>query len=82
MNDEQLREWAEKRADDAGRLARELLALKTAFLALVDRLDEIHQDPAYMAVWTVHQMHVGPYRGPTYVAELVAARAALKDAPP
>jgi hypothetical protein len=54
--------------------------LSTALSALVNKLDQIHEDPAYKSVWIIHQMHVGPYRGPTYVAELDAARAALKDA--
>ena len=54
--------------------------LETALSGLVYRLDEIHEDPAFKSVWTVHQLHVGPYRGPTYVDALAAARAALKDA--
>lgn len=52
--------------------------LRGALQGLVDRLDEIHADPAYKTVWTIHQIHVGPYRGPTYVEELARARAALK----
>jgi hypothetical protein len=55
--------------------------LEAALAGLVNRLDEIHEDPAYKSVWTLHQIHVGPYRGPTYVDAMAAARAALKDAP-
>ena len=55
--------------------------LEAALSGIVHRLDEIHEDPAFRSVWTVHQIHVGPYQGPTYVDALAAARAALKDAP-
>ena len=54
--------------------------LREALQGLVDRLDEIHADPAYKSVWTVNQIHVGPYTGPTYVEALARARAALKAA--
>jgi hypothetical protein len=53
--------------------------LREALEGLVNRLDEIHADPAYKSVWTVHQIHVGPYRGPTYVDALARAREALKQ---
>jgi hypothetical protein len=51
--------------------------LREALQGLVDRLDAIHADPAYKSVWTVNQIHVGPYTGPTYVEALARARAAL-----
>jgi hypothetical protein len=53
--------------------------LETTFWAFVNKLDAIHDDPAYKSVWTVHQIHVGPYQGPTYTAELAAARAVLME---
>lgn len=51
--------------------------VEAALRALVSRLDEIHADPAFKSVWLINQLHAGPYRGPTYVAELERARAAL-----
>jgi hypothetical protein len=50
--------------------------LADALRGLVDRLDDVHIDPAYKAVWEIHQLHAGPYAGPTYVADLEKARAA------
>jgi hypothetical protein len=54
--------------------------IEQALRALVDRLDEIHADPAFKSVWVVNQIHAGPYRGPTYVDALARARAALSPA--
>ncbi len=49
---------------------------------LVERLDYIHASSEYQAVWSMYQNHVatGPvgYEGPTYEAELDAARSALR----
>lgn len=53
--------------------------LETTFWAFVNKLDLIHEDPAYKSVWTLHQVHGGEYRGPTYTAELAAARAVLME---
>jgi hypothetical protein len=55
----------------------ETTRLREALQGLVDRLDEIHANPAYKSVWTVNQLHAGPYTGPTYVEALARARAAL-----
>jgi hypothetical protein len=49
----------------------------TAAQALVDRLEFIHADPAYMAVWTSNHIHNGPYSGPQYKNELDDLKAAL-----
>jgi hypothetical protein len=49
--------------------------LRAALARLVDRLDFIHDDDKFKSVWIVNQLHVGPYTGPTYEAELNAARA-------
>lgn len=62
---------AERQTDKATWLLRQL----------ADRLDFIHEDPAYRSVWAINQIHVGPYQGPTYEAELAAARAFLAGAP-
>lgn len=58
-------------------LIDELERVREALKGLVDRLDEIHADPVYKSVWTVNQIHAGPYTGPTYVEALARARAAL-----
>lgn len=55
------------------------VTLHQALKGLVDRLDEIHADPAYRSVWTINQIHAGPYTGPTYVEALARARAALEE---
>jgi len=75
MNELLARAEAAEAALVAERGARE--RIEGALRGLVSRLDAIHDDPAYQSVWTVSQLHVGPYRGPTYVAELATARAAL-----
>ena len=51
-----------------------------ALNGLVHRLDEVHADPAYQSVWTLSQLHNGPYKGPQYVEELEAARRAAQEA--
>ena len=58
--------------------ADEIARLRAALKKLIERLDFVHEDPAYLSVWTVNQFHVGPYQGPTYVDELEAARRALE----
>ena len=52
--------------------------MRAALEGLVNRLDEIHADPAYKSVWTSYYVHGGRYRGPTYVDALARARAALE----
>ena len=75
-------QWSLRRAGEQEDALRARMAqLEAALSGLVNRLDEIHADSAYKSVWTVNQIHVGPYRGPTYVEALDRARAALKDAP-
>lgn len=51
--------------------------LYLAALALVEKMDEVGNDPAYLGVWTLAQLHLGPYKGPQYVKELEALKAAL-----
>ena len=51
--------------------------VRAALQGLVDKLDEIHEDPRYKSVWTSYMIHGGRYHGPTYVEELARARAAL-----
>ena len=54
-----------------------LREMREALEGLVDRLDQIHDDPAYRSVWTSYMIHGGRYDGPTYVDALARAREAL-----
>jgi hypothetical protein len=51
--------------------------LRRALKGLIERLDEVHNDPYYRAVWTVAQMHHGKYEGLTYTEQLDMARSVL-----
>lgn len=47
--------------------------------ALVQRLHAVHAHPAYEAVWNFYLSEGGgPYRGPTYTAELAALEDTLR----
>ncbi len=52
-----------------------------ALVALVNRLREVHSDDAYKSVWTINQIHAGPYQGPTYTEELEAAMVSIACVP-
>jgi len=61
--------------------------VREALKRLVKCMDEIHEHPKFKSVWTINQIHAGPYDGPTYVAELNEAKRVLalpqsKDARP
>jgi hypothetical protein len=57
-------------------------AVRDACAALVKKLDEVHDDLNYKAVWYLYNAHGGTYRGPTYYDELNRAREALKEPTP
>lgn len=44
---------------------------------LVEKLEAVHADPRYLAVWQSYMIHGGRYTEPTYTAELEAAKAFL-----
>lgn len=44
---------------------------------LVDKMETIDNDPRYMNVWEIAQLHLGPYAGPQYKEEFDAVNAAL-----
>lgn len=46
---------------------------------LVLKLQEVHNDPEYLSVWTLHQVRNGNYSGPTYTQELNTLKTKLKD---
>lgn len=52
-------------------------AVFVAAVALVERLSLIHHDVRYLGVWQCAQVHLGPYTGPKYEAELAALRQAI-----
>ncbi len=54
--------------------------LRIAANAVVAKLDVIHDDPKYQAVWQLAAAHQYRYNGPDYVAELRDLRAALDAA--
>ena len=62
-----------------GRLKNENKALLKALKELLERLDFIHLSPEYMAVWEVSQLHIGQYKGPTYVEAFEQARRVLHE---
>jgi hypothetical protein len=68
--------------DPGGEVVRDLIgrmrSLREQASALVWRMDEIHADPLYHAVWMSAGIHGIDYSdGPTYEAELGALRTAL-----
>ena len=54
--------------------------LAEALRTLVEKLDAVHADPRFQAVWTSYMVHGGRYTEPRYDKELSAAKAALTDA--
>ncbi len=57
-----------------------LLEIVEAAEAMRKKLETIHEDSLYSAVWTSWQIHHGPYVGPQYAAEFDALRVALAAA--
>jgi len=57
--------------------AMALRAVREAATALLAKMDAVHADPRYVSVWTVNQIHMGPYTGPKYDDEMTDLRAAL-----
>lgn len=51
--------------------------MREALKGLVEKLDAIHKNARYQAVWECAQFSMGPYTGPDYAKELEQARAAL-----
>jgi hypothetical protein len=63
---------------DLQRLNSENEKLREALIKLVNQLEALHASEDYRAVWCLSQIHNGPYTGPTYTAELNAAKARLE----
>ena len=53
--------------------------LKEALEKLVAKLEFVHEDDRYKAVWECAQLYAGPYDGLTYESELKAAQAILSN---
>lgn len=47
---------------------------------LVSAITRCHDDEGFRTVWTISQLHIGPYAGPQYVNEFQAAKAVLAKA--
>jgi len=58
-------------------LRAENARLRAALDGLVEKLDEVHADRQYQAVWQCSRLRYGQYTGPTYTEELAKAKAAL-----
>jgi hypothetical protein len=71
------REDAEISTKKSARMTARSEAVERAAEALRARLDFVHGNSIYMGVWEIAQLHRGPYRGPTYIAELEALASAL-----
>ena len=63
-----------------GRIQTVVSKVEKAARELVEKLDKVHKNPAYVGVWTVSQIHQGPYQGPNYTEELKKLKDALKEA--
>lgn len=53
--------------------------LREALRVLIEKLDEVHDNPEYASVWTIWHVHCGDYEGPTYIEELEAAKSVLRN---
>jgi hypothetical protein len=60
-------------------LRSENARLRKAAQALSDRLEVVHNDDSYRAVWSLSHAHCGGYTGPRYDTELAELRRALTD---
>ena len=64
-------------SDEPSALQTERDVLCLTLGTLVRKLDAVHVDSRYKAVWESYMLHGGRYREPTYTAELDAARKLL-----
>jgi len=55
--------------------------MKTVLESLLKKLEIVHANPAYQAVWILSQNHSGPYTGPSYDEEMMNAHEALSSTP-
>ena len=55
--------------------------LERAATGLVNKLRQVHDSATYQGVWTLAQLHNGPYRGPQYDEELAALASVLAAHP-
>ena len=57
-------------------------ALRAALQVLVNKLEVVHADKRYEAVWVMYEIHGGHYSGPKYADELAAAKQSLIESDP
>jgi len=51
--------------------------LRAAAEALLKQLEVVHDNQEYATVWSIYQLHCGPYRGPQYTKQMRRLRKAL-----
>lgn len=60
-------------------LEKEIARLRKALENLVEKLFLVHDDPEYVAVWSIYQAHVHDgYKGLTYTKEIDEAKTVLE----
>lgn len=74
------REYAHEQTERAEAAEAEALRLRPALQNLVTKIDAVQAHPAYVGTFALAMLHDpdGEYDGPTWVAELAAAHAALE----
>ena len=65
------------RCGEEGRMNERAESALEKAKALVNRLDEVHNDPRYQSVWLLYAIHGGNYTEPKYGKELTALKDAL-----
>lgn len=73
--------WAREASTEERHLRNRVTALSHVVRRLLDRLEHVHADPRYIAVWQCAQTHFGPYEGPQYHTEMETAREVLNEEP-
>lgn len=70
----------ERLTNERDALAKRNVQLREALEALTTRMEEIHENEEYRAVWYRNQLNYGRYTGPKYEKQLADANAALRAA--
>mgnify|MGYP001611783918 FL=1 len=60
-------------------LHKRVRRLREGLEKLANRIEFVTNDPSYIGVWTINQLHTGPYGGPCYDIEFNEAKALLEE---
>ena len=63
--------------EDCGQLATNNTRLYNALKDLLEKMEEIHENPQYKGVWAFFHAHGQDYTGPTYEKEFQTAKNTL-----